>query len=186
MPFKFEKTTIDGLTLIKPQIFKDERGYFLETFKASDFGARAMAMIFKQDNHSMSDKGVLRGLHFQLPPFDQGKLVYVVSGRVWDVTVDLRRGSSSFLKWHGDELSGENMRMLYIPPGFAHGFISLEDETHFLYKCTDEYSPDAERGIRYDDPRLGISWPSEEIHISEKDSQLPFYQDMEMELQQGI
>ena len=181
MPFEFKETPIKDLLIIEPRSFADGRGFFMETYKASDFEAAGIAESFVQDNHSLSSKGVLRGLHFQTAPHAQGKLVRVVSGAVWDVGVDLRPGSATYKQWFGEELTAENNRMLYIPPGFAHGFLTLEDNTHFLYKCTAEYAPEADGGIRWDDPDVAVDWPLEPGQIpdvSEKDAILPYLKDL--------
>jgi dTDP-4-dehydrorhamnose 3,5-epimerase len=162
---KFSATELSGVVLIEPQVFGDERGWFMESFHAPRFeaGLRSLGLAaprpFVQDNHSCSARGVLRGLHYQLPPHAQGKLVRVTRGRAFDVAVDIRRGSASFGRWLGLELSAENRRQLWIPEGFAHGFLALEDDTHFLYKTTDVYAKDCERAIRWDDPALAIAWP---------------------------
>jgi dTDP-4-dehydrorhamnose 3,5-epimerase len=182
MPFTFEETPIPGLLVIHPKVFEDERGFFLETYKESDFVSAGIPGNYAQDNHSLSARGVLRGLHFQVPPMDQGKLVRVVSGSVWDVAVDIRPASSTRCKWFGLELSAENKTMFYIPPGFAHGFITLEDDTHFLYKCTKEYSAEHERGIRSDDPNLSIEWPSIGAEMSDRDAALPYFHEIDKEL----
>jgi len=173
MPFEFERLKIPGLVVIRPRVFGDPRGYFLETYKRSDFEANGIAVHFAQDNLSASTRGVVRGLHYQLPPAAQGKLVSVVRGRVWDVAVDIRRDSPYFMKWEAVELSEEDHVMFYIPPGFAHGFAALSDEVHFLYKCTVEYSPAQERGIRWDDPQIDIQWPVERPIVSHRDRRLP-------------
>jgi len=158
-------TELPGVVVVEPTVFRDDRGWFMESFNAAQFdaGLRALGLppapVFVQDNHSVSAAGVLRGLHYQLPPHAQGKLVRVVKGAVFDVAVDLRRSSPSFGRWAGVELSAENRRQLWIPPGFAHGFLALEDDTHFLYKTTDVYARDCERAIRWDDPAIGIAWP---------------------------
>ncbi len=180
MPFKFDKLDLDGVVQITPRIFYDERGYFLESFKASDFSQNGIDVEFLQDNHSLSQKGVLRGLHYQLPPKAQGKLVKVVSGVVWDVAVDIRKHSPNFKKWIAVELSGEKNNMLYIPPGFAHGFVAMTDNVNLLYKCTNEYSQINDSGIRWDDPEIGIDWPDNQMIISEKDRNLPLLKDTEV------
>jgi len=172
MRFEFERLPLDGLVLIKPKAFFDGRGYFMESYRESDFFAAGINNRFVQDNHSFSVKNVLRGLHFQLNPRAQGKLVRVVQGAVWDVAVDLRRQSPTFAKWEGYELTGENRHMLYIPPGFAHGFLALSDDVHMLYKCTDEYDPASDAGVRWDDPEIGIPWPVADPIVSEKDRAL--------------
>lgn len=162
---------IEGLYLIEPSVFGDERGYFMETYNQNDFNEAGLHMSFVQDNQSMSVKGVLRGLHFQ-KQFPQGKLVRVVRGRVFDVAVDLRGESKTYGKWFGVELSAENKKQFYIPEGFAHGFLVLSDEAEFCYKCTDFYRPGDEGGMAWNDPEIGIQWPIEEgmeLIISEKD-----------------
>jgi dTDP-4-dehydrorhamnose 3,5-epimerase len=173
MPFAFISTPIDGLIIIEPQVFGDERGFFFESYKASDFLTNGIDAAFVQDNHAFSSKGVVRGLHFQTKPLTQGKLVRVLAGSVWDVAVDLRQESATFAKVFGLELSGDNKKMLFVPPGFAHGYATLEDNTHFLYKCTAEYSPQNERGVRYDDPDLGIDWPLKDVVASKRDVDMP-------------
>ncbi|MBQ1641699.1 MAG: dTDP-4-dehydrorhamnose 3,5-epimerase [Oscillospiraceae bacterium] len=149
---------IEGLCVIEPQVFGDERGYFTETYNLNDMAENGLNMVFVQDNQSMSCKGVLRGLHFQ-KQFPQGKLVRVINGRVFDVAVDLRKNSESFGKHFGVELSAENKKQFYVPPGFAHGFYVLSDIAEFCYKCTDFYHPGDEGGIMWNDPELGIVWP---------------------------
>lgn len=173
MPCIFESAEIEGPVIIRPRVFPDERGFSMETFKASEFARHGITLPFVQDNHSKSSKGVLRGLHFQKGAYAQGKLLRVVAGKVWDVAVDCRPDSPSFLKWFGIELSAENKTMLYVPPGFAHGFVALEAETEFLYKCTAEYSREHEGGIKWNDPRIGIQWPIRDVLVSEKDETLP-------------
>ena len=173
MPFSFTQTEIPDVILIEPRVFEDSRGFFLESFKESPFVEAGITERFVQDNHSRSAKGTLRGLHYQVEPFAQGKLVRVSRGRVWDVAVDVRPDSPSFAEWVAEELSADNFRMLYIPPGFAHGFVALEDNTDFLYKCTAEYDAASERGIRWDDPDLALPWPVAEPLVSERDQALP-------------
>ena len=158
---KATPTALPGVLILEPKVFGDERGFFMESFNQKAFDeAVGRHVEFVQDNHSRSAKGVLRGLHYQLPPHAQGKLVRVTSGRVFDVAVDVRRGSPSFGKWVGVELSAENHRQLWLPEGIAHGFIVLSDSADFLYKTTNYYTPAAERCIRWDDPALGIAWPA--------------------------
>ena len=153
-------TALPGVLILEPKVFGDERGFFMESFNQRAFDAAVgHSVTFVQDNHSRSQRGVLRGLHYQLPPHAQGKLVRVVQGAAWDVAVDIRRGSPSFGSWVGVELSAANHRQLWIPEGFAHGFLALHDETHFLYKTTDVYARACERSIRWDDPAIGIHWP---------------------------
>ena len=162
---------IEGLYVIEPTVFKDERGYFVETYNQNDMKEAGLDIVFVQDNQSMSTRGVLRGLHFQ-KQFPQGKLVRVVRGKVFDVAVDLRSDSKTYGKWFGVELSAENMKQFYIPEGFAHGFLVLSDEAEFCYKCTDFYHPGAEGGLAWNDPEIGVEWPLEEgvdLIISEKD-----------------
>ena len=178
---KFIATTLVDVILIKPQVFGDERGFFVESYRKSLFQANGIAAEFIQDNHSKSAKGVLRGLHYQLDPHAQGKLVRCTRGAVFDVVVDIRRGSPTFAQWVGYELSAENKYMLWIPAGFAHGFVTLEDDTEFLYKTTAEYAPDYDRGIKYDDPSIGIQWPElGELQLSAKDQQQPLLKDAEI------
>ena len=162
---------IEGLYVIEPTVFKDERGYFVETYNQNDMKEAGLDMVFVQDNQSMSTRGVLRGLHFQ-KQFPQGKLVRVVRGKVFDVAVDLRSDSKTYGKWFGVELSAANMKQFYIPEGFAHGFLVLSDEAEFCYKCTDFYHPGDEGGLAWNDPEIGVEWPLEEgvdLIISEKD-----------------
>ena len=162
---------IEGLYVIEPTVFKDERGYFVETYNQNDMKEAGLDMVFVQDNQSMSTRGVLRGLHFQ-KQFPQGKLVRVVRGKVFDVAVDLRSDSKTYGKWFGVELSAENMKQFYIPEGFAHGFLVLSEIAEFCYKCTDFYHPGDEGGLAWNDPEIGVEWPLEEgvdLIISEKD-----------------
>ena len=167
---KISKTAIAGPLIIEPQVFGDERGFFMETWNAEAFARAGLDLTFVQDNHSRSQRGVLRGLHFQNPG-PQGKLVRVTSGAVFDVAVDLRRSSPTFGQGVGIELSAEDRRMFWIPEGFAHGFLTLADNTDFLYKCTAPYAPQSEHTLAWDDPALGIGWPLDGLApiISEKD-----------------
>ncbi len=170
---KIKVTTcdIEGLKVIEPTVFGDERGYFMETYQYNDYKEAGLDMEFVQDNQSSSTKGVLRGLHFQ-KQFPQGKLVRVVSGEVFDVAVDLRPGSKTYGKWFGVILSAENKKQFYIPENFAHGFLVLSDTAEFFYKCTDYYHANDEGGIRYDDPAVGVEWPipeGMELILSDKD-----------------
>jgi dTDP-4-dehydrorhamnose 3,5-epimerase len=160
--------SIPDLLVIEPDLFGDERGFFMETWHAKKYRAQGMALPFVQDNHSRSSRGVLRGLHYQLRQ-PQGKLVRVTSGAVYDVAVDIRLGSPHFGQWAGVELSGENHRQFYIPPGFAHGFCVTSESADFLYKCTDFYLPEDECGINWNDSDIGIEWPGMEFAVSEKD-----------------
>lgn len=155
---KITATEVPDVLVIEPRVFGDERGFFLETWSEASFAEAGLDVRFVQDNHSRSAKGVLRGIHYQLTR-PQGKLVRVTAGRVYDVAVDLRRSSPTFGRWVGVELSAENKRMLWVPPGFGHGFLTLEDGTDFLYKCTDFYAPDDERCLAWNDPEIGIAWP---------------------------
>ena len=151
-------TPLEGSLILEPKVFGDERGFFMESWNADAFARAGIDVRFVQDNHSRSAKGVLRGMHFQLPGA-QGKLVRVVAGAVFDAIVDLRRSSPTFGQWFGLELSAANKRMLWVPEGFAHGFLTLEDGTDFLYKCTAPYAPAHEHSLAWDDPALGIEWP---------------------------
>ncbi len=151
-------TALPGVLIIEPKVFGDERGFFMETWNAAAFAAAGIELGFVQDNHSRSQKGVLRGLHFQNPG-PQGKLVRVTRGAVFDVAVDLRASSPAFGNWVGVELSAANRRMLWVPEGFAHGFLTLEDDTDFLYKCTAPYAPQSEHTLAWDDPAVGVAWP---------------------------
>ncbi len=177
---KATSTTLPEVLVLEPKVFGDERGFFLESFNQRAFDAAVGYPIsFVQDNHSRSARGVLRGLHYQLPPHAQGKLVRVTAGRVFDVAVDMRAGSPRFGHWAGTELSGENHRQLWIPPGFAHGFLVLSDSADFLYKTTDYYAPQAEAAVRWDDPTLGIAWPDSGLApmLSAKDASAPLLGD---------
>ena len=168
---KVTKAPIEGLYVIEPTVFGDNRGYFVETYNQQDMHEAGLDMVFVQDNQSMSTKGVLRGLHFQ-KQFPQGKLVRVIRGRVFDVAVDLRAHSATYGKWYGVELTEENKKQFYIPEGFAHGFLVLSDEAEFAYKCTDFYHPGDEGGLLWSDPEIGVDWPIEpgmELIISDKD-----------------
>ena len=158
--------------LIEPDVFPDPRGFFMETFHAVKYAEHGLPAVFLQDNHSRSSRGVLRGLHYQLNN-PQGKLVRVVSGEVFDVAVDIRRGSPWFGKWIGAILSEENHRQMYVPPGFAHGFCTLSEHADFLYKCTDLYAPGDEYGIAWDDPEIAIEWPEMDYLVSDKDRTNP-------------
>jgi dTDP-4-dehydrorhamnose 3,5-epimerase len=172
------ETALPGVMLIEPKVFGDDRGFFLESWNAAAFAAAGLDLTFVQDNHSRSARGVLRGLHYQLGT-PQGKLVRVTSGAVFDVAVDIRRSSPHFGQWVGYELSDANKRMLYVPPGFAHGFLVLSDTADFLYKCTTLYNPPTDRGIRFDDPAIGIAWPDVGIApmLSGKDAVAPMLAD---------
>jgi dTDP-4-dehydrorhamnose 3,5-epimerase len=155
---KLLPTALPEVIVIKPRVFGDARGFFLETWNARAFGQAGIDATFVQDNHSRSAKGVLRGIHYQVRQ-TQGKLVRVVQGAVFDVAVDVRRGSPTFGRWVGEELSEANARMMWVPPGFAHGFLVLSDSADFLYKCTDFYAPEYERTLAWNDPAVGVEWP---------------------------
>jgi dTDP-4-dehydrorhamnose 3,5-epimerase len=172
--FNFIKTDIEGLVIIEPKVFGDHRGYFMETYNYNDFKEAGLDMIFVQDNQSKSRKGVLRGLHFQTN-HQQGKLVRVLSGEVFDVAIDLREGSTTYKKWCGLILSAENRKQFYIPEGFAHGFLVISEEAEFVYKCTDFYHPEFEGGIIWSDSEIDVKWPIEgieELLLSDKDKVL--------------
>jgi dTDP-4-dehydrorhamnose 3,5-epimerase len=173
MPFAFKSLEIPEVVLIEPKVFEDERGFFMETYKMPDFVAAGIKANFVQDNHSRSAKGILRGLHYQNPPFAQGKLVRVVRGKIFDVAVDIRKGSPTWGKWVGVILSEENRNILYIPETFAHGFCVLSEVAEVLYKTTNVYSAEAEAGIIWNDGDLNIEWPVKEPILSEKDKKLP-------------
>jgi dTDP-4-dehydrorhamnose 3,5-epimerase len=175
---KFIATDLPEVMIIEPTVFGDDRGFFMESWNVAKFSEAGLDLHFVQDNHSRSAKGVLRGLHYQNPD-PQGKLVRVTSGRVFDVAVDLRQSSKSFKKWVGVELSADNKRMLWVPPGFGHGFLTLEEGTEFLYKCTALYDPSCDRNIRWDDPDIGIIWPLDDQppNVSAKDLAAPLLRD---------
>ncbi len=173
MPFQFHEYNLPGLILIEPKVFNDDRGFFLESFKYSDFNNYGITSNFLQDNHSYSKKGVIRGLHFQKNPMPQGKLVRVIKGSVFDVAVDLRKKSPAYLQWAGVELSDHNNKLLWIPEGFAHGFAVTSDEAILLYKCTNEYNQSLDSGIIWNDPQINIKWPFSNPLLSEKDINLP-------------
>ena len=165
---KIITTNLPGVIVFEPKKFGDKRGFFLETFRADVLQDAGINTQFVQDNHSRSSKGVLRGLHYQMTQ-TQGKLVRVATGAVFDVAVDVRHGSPTFGQWYGAQLDEDNMRMMYVPPGYAHGFVVLSDTTDFIYKCTNYYHPESEQGIAWDDPDIGIKWPITEIALSDKD-----------------
>lgn len=177
--FNFIKTPIEGVTVVEPTVFGDNRGYFMETYQYEDFKAVGLDMVFVQDNQSKSKKGVLRGLHYQTRN-SQGKLVRVIKGEVYDVAVDLRQNSETFGKYFGVLLSEENKKQFYIPEGFAHGFLVLSDEAEFVYKCTNYYDPTSEAGLMWNDPDIGIEWPMRdgmEVILSEKDKVHPSFKE---------
>ena len=170
---KFEPQEIKEVILITPDVYGDERGFFLESYNRKIFWENGIKAEFVQDNHSKSEKNVLRGLHYQLKPQAQAKLVRVTAGEVFDVVVDIRKSSPTFGKWLGVNLSAKNKQMLYVPAGFAHGFLVLSQEAEFMYKCSNIYSPLYERGILWNDQKLGIDWPLQNPLLSEKDKKLP-------------
>ena len=179
MPFEFERLKIEDLILVKPKVFGDNRGFFAECYKKSDFALNGINVDFVQDNHSKSSKGVLRGLHYQQSPYAQAKLVRCIKGRIYDVAVDIRPDSKSFGKYVKVELSEDNKYMLYIPEGFAHGFVVLSDEAELIYKTSAEYAPEYDSGIRWDDKDLNIDWGIDfEPVLSEKDKNLPYLKEL--------
>jgi dTDP-4-dehydrorhamnose 3,5-epimerase len=173
MPFEFATFDIPGLVLVTPRVFGDDRGYFVELYKHTDFMRGGIKDHLVQDNYSKSARGVLRGLHYQKNPRAQGKLVICMKGTIYDVAVDIRSGSPHYGKWIGAELSEKNRQLLYVPPGFAHGFQVLSDSAEVLYKCTAEYSPSDERGIIWNDPDINVSWPIGDPVLSDKDKKNP-------------
>lgn len=173
MPFAFKKLDIPEVVSVQPEVFTDERGSFAEVFKASEFAKHGITKLFVQFNHSVSKQNVLRGLHYQLEPAGQGKLVRVVVGSIFDVVVDIRTGSKYFGRWVSADLSAEKGNMLYVPKGFAHGFCVLSEVAHVLYYATAEYAPDKERGIVWNDLDLAIDWPTDSPILSDKDKEYP-------------
>ncbi len=182
MPFEFRSLEIPGPVLIRPRVFGDARGFFLELYKHSEFAAAGIREHLVQDNYSRSARGVLRGLHYQKSPKAQGKLVMCLQGGIFDVAVDIRKGSPHFGKWTGAELTRENRLMLYVPPGFAHGFQVLSESAEVMYKCTEEYSPSDDRGIIWNDPDIGIAWPITDPVLSGKDGMQPRLRDADNNL----
>jgi dTDP-4-dehydrorhamnose 3,5-epimerase len=175
---EFTKTSLKDAYLIKPEVFRDVRGFFLETYSKKLFEENGISADFVQDNHSLSaKKGVLRGFHFQLPPNEQAKLVRVTKGGVYDVIVDIRKNSPTFGKWEGFELSADNFQMLFVPRGFAHAFLTLEENTEFVYKVDNFYAPESDSGITWNDPTLNVDWPIKDPILSEKDSKLQKFKD---------
>ncbi|MEI7977912.1 MAG: dTDP-4-dehydrorhamnose 3,5-epimerase [Bacteroidota bacterium] len=175
---QIQTTPIEGLLIIQPQIFEDPRGYFYESYNKQKFSEAGIDFEFIQDNQSLSQKGIIRGLHFQAPPFEQGKLVRVIQGAVNDVVVDIRKNSKTFGQHFSINLTAENRTMFFIPPGFAHGFETLEDDTIFLYKCTNVYNKESEGGLLWNDPFLNISWQNNDPLISDKDKILPTFENL--------
>ncbi len=180
MSFKFKKLKLPEVVLISPRVFPDERGFFLETYKKTEFAKAGIKENFVQENHSWSKKNVLRGLHFQKSPKAQGKLVKCLRGKIFDVAVDIRKKSPTFLKYVSLELSQDNGVMLYIPKGFAHGFLVLSNSADVVYKCTAEYSPKHESGIIWNDPQINIIWPSLRPLLSDKDNELLLLKDTKL------
>ena len=185
MPFVFEEIALPEVKLVTPTLHNDERGFFFERYKESAFAAAGITDRFVQDNHSCSSQGVIRGLHFQVGSAVQAKLVWVTQGEVFDAVVDLRRGSATFGQWAGHVLSGEDRKMLYVPEGFGHGFAVLSRGAHVSYKVTAEYSAEHERGVRWNDPEIGVDWPVNDPILSEKDRALPLLKDAEILFQCG-
>ena len=177
MPFRFTRLEIPEVIVVEPTTFGDGRGFFRETYKRSEFVRGGIDRQFVQENHSRSSRGVLRGLHFQVSPAEQGKLVSVTRGEVWDVSADIRPGSPTYGRWVGVNLTEENGRMVFVPEGFAHGFVTLSDVADVVYRVTAEYAPEMERGIRWDDPDLAIEWPTADPSLSAKDQAYPFLRD---------
>jgi dTDP-4-dehydrorhamnose 3,5-epimerase len=173
MPFHFERLEIPDVILVTARHFADHRGFNMETYKQSEFVDNGIPWRFVQDNRSYSTRQVLRGLHYQLQPRAQGKLVMALAGEIFDVAVDIRRGSPTYGQWVGATLSADRFNMLYVPVGFAHGFCVLSEQADVLYKLTDEYAAPLERGVRWDDPDIGIDWPVADPIISERDTRLP-------------
>ena len=172
---KFTPLDIPGLVLVEPKAWNDARGFFLEFYNQKFFAENGIRVKFVQDNHSLSKKGVLRGLHYQVKPREQAKLVRVIRGEIYDVALDIRPRSRTFGRWHGVRLSAENQKILFIPAGFAHGYVALAPQTEVFYKTSDFYSPKDERGIRWDDPFFNVRWPGGSHIISEKDRALPLW-----------
>ena len=185
MPFTFQKTKIPEVMLVEAKAFPDERGFFMESFKESLFIDNGINARFVQDNYSHSVKGVLRGLHYQKDPKAQAKLVMAIRGEIFDVAVDIRKGSPTYGKWVGEILSDKNHRLLYVPEGFAHVFIVLSNEADVLYKVNSEYSPDHERGMIWNDPEVAIKWPTEKPIMIEKDLQLPALKNADNDFEYG-
>lgn len=180
--FKFTKTNIHGILVIEPKVFVDGRGFFMEYYNKDEFAKGGFAALFVQANHSRSKKGVMRGLHYQLLPHPMGKAVKVIKGKIFDVGVDIRKNSPTFGKWYGEILSSVNHKMLYFPPGIAHGFLALEDDTEVVYQCTGTYNQESERGLLWNDPDIGIDWPLSEVPsviVSDRDKKHPGIKNVE-------
>ena len=177
MPFTFERLSIPDVVLVKPRVFGDDRGFFLETYKQTDFVEICGPLSFVQVNHSRSEYGVLRGLHYQRPPMAQGKLLTAVRGTILDVAVDIRWGSPTYGRWVGEELSDANHHALYVPPGFAHGFCVLSDVVDLVYMVTEVYAPECDSGVMWNDPEIGVEWPIADPKLSPKDQVQPALRD---------
>ena len=173
MPFRFTPTQLTEVIIVEPRVFPDERGFFMETYKKSDFAAHGITDVFVQGNQSRSSKGTLRGLHYQKDPKGQGKLVRAMGGEIFDVVVDIRKGSPSYGNWLAVTLSSTNQKMLYVPRGFAHGFCVMSEQADVFYMTTEEYAPDYEAGICWNDPDLGIDWPIGDPKLSKRDKNWP-------------
>ena len=180
MPFTFQPTRLEGVFTVQPKVFSDDRGFFMEVFKASDFKQIGIEKPMTQVNHSSSTRGVLRGLHYQIPPHAQAKLVRCIRGAIFDVAVNIQKNSPQFGQWFGAELSENNKGLLYIPEGFAHGFYTLTEKAEVMYLTTDEYAPTCDRGIVYNDPAIGIAWPEGEMILSDKDMASPVLNEAEV------
>ena len=185
MPFNFVNTAISGVMVIEPMVFKDERGFFFENYKESEMNRKGIKFKFVQDNSSFSDANVLRGLHFQVPPYEQGKLVRVITGKILDVAVDIRVNSPTYGKYASEILSGENKKMLWVPPGFAHGFYTYEP-SFVHYKVTKEYNKDAESGIIWNDETIDIKWESDNVNLSSKDRLWKKLKDIDSPFNYGV
>jgi dTDP-4-dehydrorhamnose 3,5-epimerase len=181
MPFQFQRLDIPEVLLIEPRTFKDHRGFFMETYKRSDFVANGIAEEFVQSNYSHSTRGTLRGLHFQKHPQAQGKLLMAIRGEIFDVAVDIRKGSPTYGRWVSATLSDTNHRMLYVPVGFAHGFCVLSEEAGLVYHITAEYAQELEVGVLWNDPAIGIEWPISDPLLSQRDTQLPLLQEADVD-----
>src|SRR5919108_2290379 len=186
MPFRFTPTKFAEVMIVEPRVFPDERGCFMETYKRSEFTATGITDVFVQGNWSRSSKGTLRGLHYQKEPKGQGKLVGVMAGEIFDVVVDIRKGSPTHGKWLGATLSAKNRKMLYVPRGFAHGFCVLSEQADVVYMATEEYAPDCEAGICWNDPDLGIDWPIVAPNLSTRDQNLPRLRDADNNFTYGM
>jgi dTDP-4-dehydrorhamnose 3,5-epimerase len=180
MPFSFKKLEIPDVILVEAKTFPDDRGFFMESFKESEFNKNGINTKFVQDNYSRSTKGVLRGLHYQKNPMAQAKLITAIKGEIFDVAVDVRKNSPTFGKWVGEILSEKNHKLLFVPQGFAHGFQVLSDEVDVIYKVDNEYSPENDRGVLWNDPDIGVKWPLQDSLISDKDKKQPLLKDADI------